>query len=323
MGCAVAVALVVLVGGWARAQAQVAVAPSEKVGLTAEKAVYNSNASDAVKFTLKNAGSTTVFLSTPSPWSVFSGTKLVFAPISLQVIAKLDPGQSKTWSWDRKDMNGKKVGPGTYTVKVGTIWSGSSSFSKSVSVALTPTGKLAGSSSFPLAVGNQWVYTSGPLIGVPGGFSETSKVTSKSGNWYKVTSLVGADRWAHLNAAVQPTLYVVSKLYPPTISSPLFRFNRALGYSYKVEIDSLLFHKLKVGAKNETVVTPAGTFTGCYRLDALENVGADIGYGSFWFAKGVGLVQYGKIKFWGEDLYQLTSAKIKGSDGKVYTIGQK
>lgn len=310
--------------GWARAQAQVAVAPSEKVSLAAEKAVYNSNASDPVKFTLKNNGQTSVTLSTPTPWSIWSGSKLVFSPISLMVLSTLGAGQSKTWSWDRKDMTGKKVGPGTYTIKVGTIWSGSSSFSKSVAVALTPTGKLAGSSSFPLAVGNEWKYQPGPSIVFPGPFGETTKVTSKSGDWYKVSGLLGATRSAKMSGVTYPTLSVMSFVGGDAwASKPLFRFNRALGYSYKVEVEPLLFHKLKVGAKNATVVTPAGTFTGCYRLDALENVGADIGYTSFWFAKGVGLVQYGKIKFWGESLYQLSSAKIKGSDGKFYTIGQK
>jgi hypothetical protein len=252
-------------------------------------------------------------MSTPTPWTIYKGNQLVHSHISIMILGSIAPGQSKTWIWDMKNMSGKLVPAGSYTIKVGQLWLGDAQFTRSVTVALTPSGKLAGSSFFPLAVGNEWNYSTFPSIGSPGGLFEKMKVTTKSGIWHKVTNLLGNDRWAKLSGGLYPTL----SIWGP---GDLFRFNRPVGYTYTV--NNQWFTKLKVGAKNVTVMTPAGTFKDCYRIDVAASAMADAGYGSFWFAPGVGLVQYETIWIGGSKLYKLDSAKIRGSDNKLYVIGQ-
>jgi len=84
---------------------------------------------------------------------------------------------------------------------------------------------------------------------------------------------------------------------------------------------------VEVGSTNETVVTPAGTFLNCYRLDVVYPFFSSVGHGynSFFFAPGVGLVQY--VAFSASDdedtTYRLHHAKIRALDGKVYRIGQR
>ncbi|MBI2900498.1 MAG: hypothetical protein HYY17_09950 [Planctomycetes bacterium] len=281
------------------------------VKLQAEKPVYKAGVAGDVKFTLTNNTADTITLSTPTPWSISKDDKLVYAPFSIMILGSVAPGQSKTWTWNKKGYGDEWVGAGTYTIKVGLIWAGGDPFSLTCDVALTPNGKLAGTSRFPLAVGNEWTYVSEMSQ------QETMKVAYKWGDWYWVKKLVGGSRWAHMSSSWQPTLIVTTA---SDSTSPLFRFNRPVGYTYKVNVGFI--KKMKVGGTDETVNTPAGTFTGCYRLDVAENGAMDAGYGSFWFAPGVGLVQYTTIWIGGQHTYRLHHAKIKGSDGKTYGFGQ-
>ncbi len=322
-GFAAAVAAVLLIGSQARAETE-ELAPGAKVYLKPEKSVYNANDSDPVKFTLKNDETSALFFSTVMPWSVKSGTTVVFMPYSGGLLSSLGAGQAKTWSWDRRDMNGAKVGAGTYKIKV-YFSMGSVALTKSVFVAITPNGLIAGVSRFPLSVGNQWIYGIGNSIGNPGYVTETSEVTAKSGgDWYKVKGLVGAARWAKLSGATFPKLFVLG-VTGGSAATPrlLFGFNRPLGYSYTINVPGTFIQELEVGETNETVVTNAGTFTGCYRLDAMQSFGTNSGYSSFWFARGIGLVQYGKVTLGGTKLYRLHSARVQSWNGKFYSIGQQ
>lgn len=79
---------------------------------------------------------------------------------------------------------------------------------------------------------------------------------------------------------------------------------------------------LRVGAVNQAVDTPAGRFTGCYRLDVLPAAKKYKEFGSFWFARGVGWVRYTAIGYDGKLVaYSLHRAKIQDTDGTWYTIG--
>lgn len=319
------VALSILVLGVSTVHAQgVSAAPQTKVRLTASQPVYKLGSAGGVQFTLTNGTSQTLTMSTPTPWSVYQGNKLVHTHISIQILGQILPGQSKTWVWNMTNTSGSPVSAGSYTIKVGQLWLGQEQFTRSVTVALTPTGTIAGSSPFPLAVGNEWSFIAGPglFFNAPSPYV-TMKVANKSGTWFKVKNLVGVDRSAKMSGGAQPTLSVMALIGGDAWGSvSLFRFNRPLGYSYTVGAPPLVGAKLKVGSKNDTLQTPVGTFKNCYRLDVHYPPNALVGFGykSFWFAPGVGLVGYNKFNPEGPMNFRLESAKIKGSNGKLYSL---
>jgi len=184
-------------------------------------------------------------------------------------------------------------------------------------VPLTPSGTLAGTQLFPLSMGNGWLYSAS-------GTSRTVWLKSKMSGWFRVMHLLHpiGSNWFTVTQGTQPTVYATASAAIGSKVSALFKLNRPVGTSWTVKLSGLLSNvTLKVVANNEKVVTPAGTFTGCYRLDAKNNA-MDAGYSSFWFAPGVGLVQYGKVWIGGVQLYRLHRAKVRGSDGKVYAFGQ-
>jgi hypothetical protein len=72
-----------------------------------------------LQITLDNRTANTVGLPTPAPWSIHdSASKIVYAPITIQIPVSLPPNQSKSWTWDQKDMNAVQVRPGVYEVRV-------------------------------------------------------------------------------------------------------------------------------------------------------------------------------------------------------------
>jgi len=245
-GCSIVLTVFAL--GLPAAVAQgVSASPQLQVRLTASEPVYKRGSAGGVQFTLTNGTSQTLIMSTPNPWSIYRGSQAVFSPISIMVLGQIAPGKSKTWSWNMKDMSGKLVPPGSYTIKVGQLWLGNDQFARSITVAVTPTGKIAGSSPFPLALDNEWGYVAGPgLFGGPGSYSTTT-VVSNSGTWYSIKNVVGKDRWAKLSGGSKPTLFVMAKVGGDGVMSvPFFRFNRPLGYTYTVLGDALAgpFHQL-------------------------------------------------------------------------------
>ncbi len=294
-----------LLAAVSRAEAQ-----ESKVRLSTNQPVYKVG-TGSVTFTLKNEGTQPVQMGV-APWSIWRGsTQVRNAGPQILILVLLAPGQSKSWTWDKTDLGGKAVAAGTYTIKVGPLWIGNSSFTRSLDIALTPSGKIAGTSSFPLAVGNEWKYSAGPSS------NQKTKVTAQwtNSSWYKVTNLVGYDQWAQLSGS---DLWVIPHPMSMAPTSLLFRFNRPLGYTFTGGSK-----KWKVGATNETVVTPAGTFTGCYRLDFVLPTNAVLGayYKSLLFAPGVGMVGYTHVTFEGTSVFRLKKLKLKGADGKVYIIG--
>jgi hypothetical protein len=76
-----------------------------------------------------------------------------------------------------------------------------------------------------------------------------------------------------------------------------------------------------VGATDQIAHTPAGRFP-CYRLDVVETNSASAPYGSFWFARGIGLVQFTARVNGAWQVFRLEKATIRGIDGVPYDIGQ-
>ena len=184
-------------------------------------------------------------------------------------------------------------------------------------MALTPTGSLAGFSRFPLSAGNTWTHEGTS----PGGtFASQTMVVTDLFPWlYRVTNLAGATRVVVMVGAVYPSLLCMSTWSGS--AADLFRFNRPFAYFYPVD-----FAPFTVGAEcmvapsNVTVHTPAGKFTGCYCLIVQAPGIRAREYASFWFASGVGLVQY--VNPWtdGSKVMKLRHARLRGSDGAWYTI---
>lgn len=296
--------------------ASVASAQSISVELTTDKPVYRAGTVGSVYIRVKNLSAQTVTLSGAAPWRIYNSGGQVVA--DLVWAGPLAPGQSREWAWTKRHMLTRNFVPtGTYTILSGPVIVGGTSRTLWRTIALTPSGNLAGTSRFPLWVGNTWTYqgavANGPLV------SRTIQVTALLQWWYRVTNLAGATRAAAMVGATYPSL-----LCSPTRSgsgADLFRFNRPLYYSYTVDFAPFPpGAKFSVGATNETVQTPAGRFTGCYRLDVQGSGILAPQFGSFWFAPGVGLVQY--VNPWtdGSKMMRLRYAKVRGSDGAWYTV---
>lgn len=285
------------------------------LALTTDQPVYKSDVAGPVKITVRNDSSQIVHFGNSAPWKVLKGTQYIYTPPSQSVLLPLAPGQSKTFVWDKKRKNGNYANPGSYLIKAGPIiLNGGVTETLTCTIAMTPTGNLGGTGYFPIDGGNRWVYH--PLGPAPTGYPEEMKVTlqdadgnSTDGSWLNIMSLVGADRRAKLSGT---TLYVAPA--SASIWKELFHFNRPLNYTYEISVEPYLPNaKIKVGALNETVEAPAGIFKGCYRLDVVSSSLADAGYGPFWFARGIGLVQYSKIWEGGSTKYGLYFASIKVS----------
>ncbi|HHY34599.1 MAG TPA: hypothetical protein GX510_03015 [Firmicutes bacterium] len=99
--------------------AGIIVEESQGLRFFTDKGIYASG--EKVILVLYNGSSATITLPSSAPWEVrkADGT-LVFAPIALQVIRNLEPGNAVTWEWAQKDNAGKQVPPGVYVAKVQT-----------------------------------------------------------------------------------------------------------------------------------------------------------------------------------------------------------
>lgn len=97
----------------------ITVEQSEGLRFFTDKGVYASG--EKVILVLYNGSSSTITLPSSAPWEVRKpdGT-VVFAPMALQVVKNLEPGNVITWEWTQKDNAGKQVPPGVYLVKART-----------------------------------------------------------------------------------------------------------------------------------------------------------------------------------------------------------
>lgn len=272
---------------------------NDGVQLVMEKAVYKAGANGDVKFTVRNTGSVNLKVMS---WAVLEGTTVVYSPASLGSVT-LKPGQTKTLQWSKKDSYGKWVKAGSYQIKVGPILGAThSGLYHSVTVALTPSGKIAGNSRFPLEVGNEWKYRNTDELRV-------TKVTKReSSGWTFLQNPPAGTGWVFLTGSAKPVFYA----WDGTKAVVLFRFGEKSGTQWTTTFPYL--SKLRVGAAEESLDTYVGTFAGCYRIETVPSLQA------FWFAAGIGPVQQRLQFITSPKPFKLASAKLKGSDGKWYTI---
>lgn len=288
------------------------------LALTTNRPVYAPGPGEGITITVQNQSDKAVGLSTGF-WRVWRENKKVYdsyLPGSMSFF-QLKPGDSKTVVWNKKGQAGKYVGSGSYRIEL-------TGFSPPISrmIALVPGGSIAGTTLFPLSVGNTWVYHRTDQEEAPNvtGAPETVKVASqKASGWFQVQNLGTTNRWVRMKGA---TVQAQSK---GTLHD-LFAFGKPAGHSYVFpSLDDYLGGTLKVAALNQGVTTPAGTFQGCTRIDVLQSLsGFDVEFESLWFAPGIGLVRYSLVDSnEAHPVYSLHHASLRGSDKKVYTIGLK
>lgn len=159
---------------------------------------------------------------------------------------------------------------------------------------------------FPLHIGDSWTYVADLPNGDTLENTRTIDRASRQGAWLWLDSFHGVACWVD---ARRNRIYAfhdgqVTLLYD-------FR-PRVAGWSINLS-SACLTGRVQVGARDETVVTPAGTFTGCTRLDYQINC-TDAGVRSEWLAPGVGVVQYTTSSIMGLVEHRLQRAIV---DGKV------
>jgi hypothetical protein len=74
----------------------------------------------------------------------------------------LNPGQSTSWTWDKKGANGVFLPSGSYRFVArlyGSPAMEEAYVSNPLIIALTPTGMLAGNHPFTMAAGGAWMYS--------------------------------------------------------------------------------------------------------------------------------------------------------------------
>jgi len=98
-------------------------ASANKAKLTTDKFTYQSGEVVTIRFF--NGCSQAISLHDSAPWVIKdSQGRVIFAPTALQVITEVRPGETKTWTWNQKDNNGRQVPAGTYTVELETMDAG-------------------------------------------------------------------------------------------------------------------------------------------------------------------------------------------------------
>jgi len=93
------------------------------------------NKSEEVCFYLVNNTDSVIYLPSSAPWVVFEDKKfdkIVYSPVALQSIIRLEPSQKKEWCWKQKDFNNEQVPSGEYTIRLTIFKDGKRMFLTSI-----------------------------------------------------------------------------------------------------------------------------------------------------------------------------------------------
>ena len=177
--------------------------------------------------------------------------------------------------------------------------------------ALLAGAQLAAAQDYqPLAVGDVRTYERGGAFGALQ--HERTEVLRRSGVWYRFDSFLGlTDTWV---AFYRGDVYVWDDATARAVK--LFDLHAQAGQGYRVELTALPggWGTMTLAARDETVVVNAGTFRDCARFSFQTAPGvADAGWGSIWFAPGVGVVQWSENSFAGPVPHTLHTATIGGT----------
>jgi hypothetical protein len=168
----------------------------------------------------------------------------------------------------------------------------------------------ADSSYFPLYLGSQWAFAS-EMFAHTENIARTATIHGKL--YYGFT--FGSDDVAYWYRACNDSIYVVNDVtYNDSTESLLYDFNSNVGDTIRLpSIYACSFGiELALVSKQDTVTTPAGTFTNCFHFRH-NPACVDAGTLESWFARGVGCVRYIQDNFAGYQTFDLTSYNIATS----------
>jgi len=276
--------------------------------LVPNSAVHKAGSGGAVKVTLENRGSQPLIL---SGWEVRKGASPVLQAPLQGVGALLQPGQVLSFRWNKRTSNGEWVKSGSYRILAHVHVGAGDPKVFGVTVALTPSGKLAGSNPYPLAVGNKWTYRNQQ------GVLSISEVTSSSeGGWYRMTNPPAGTGWVAVTGTTYPILWV----WDGNTARPFFRFRRPTGTEWQT---GLPFYKtLRVAATKVTLANGLGVFKNCSQIGTPPGLSSR----SWWFAPGFGTVKTQSVApnsmslDGGVKASNPVAVRIRGTDGKWYLV---
>jgi hypothetical protein len=156
-------------------------------------------------------------------------------------------------------------------------------------------------SYFPLSLGNEWTYRARDTFSHKETIADTSRI---NGLLFYGLSIGGVEphQWFRQS---NDSVFVIegSKSNPEYM---LYDFAADTKDSWDLPPPRFCTYgtRITLVSKEDTVETPAGTFTGCYHLSHQQHC-FDAGIYNTWFAKGVGRVRYLEDNFAGMIDYQL------------------
>jgi plastocyanin len=82
--------------------------------------------SEPVELVLVNNCESPITLPNSAPWKIVGPDgRVVFTPVSLQVLVEVKPGERMRWVWDQRDAEGREVPAGRYNIVIEILDKGS------------------------------------------------------------------------------------------------------------------------------------------------------------------------------------------------------
>lgn len=156
----------------------------------------------------------------------------------------------------------------------------------------------------PARLHDHAVYSGQPLE-----TAQRSTVDRRRGDWLHFNPFAGwGPRWLS-SPGDSERLYLRGDRQERQL---LTNFDRAPGFTRPIEIGHCNRGDATIGARDQVLDTPAGTFEQVVRLDLTTRC-ADAGVTGLWFARGVGLVQWRENTLAGPQTYSLSSGVMAGA----------
>jgi len=108
-----------------------ALASKQEPGIEFRPVKETFNKSEEICFYVVNKTDSVIYLPSTAPWAVFEDKnfdKIVYSPVAIQSIIRLEPNQKKKWCWKQKDFNNEQVPSGEYTIRLTVFKNGKKLF---------------------------------------------------------------------------------------------------------------------------------------------------------------------------------------------------
>lgn len=100
-------------------QVTITAQPAPRGTLATDRSSYAQG--ETVQIIFRNTGTVAIHLPNTAPWVIKDAWgRVAFAPAAAQVITIVNPGETRTWTWDQRDSAGNQVPAGSYTVEFRT-----------------------------------------------------------------------------------------------------------------------------------------------------------------------------------------------------------